>query len=177
MAQIFQYLNLLSGTRSGEGWRYGGPDGAGAVGYTKVNNALTLQGTSKSEFFLKSPIVVLHRNTDYTLHCFAANTANMSSTELFVLDYKGYSSSYNWIGHHSYLTSPGPGGVGSMSRSGSIPIRGMADNSISASTTTALRTARTASYGSKTSCSPRARSRTHGHRQKGRCGLNELRSL
>lgn len=173
MEQTFRYPNLLTGTRSGEGWEYSGPAGAGAVTYGKASNSLNLQGTSKSEFFLKSPIVVLHKNTDYTLHCFAANTANMSGTELFVLDDAGYSASYNWIGNHSLLTAPGPGGDGSMSHSGSIPIRGTADNSISASTTTAPRTARTASYGSETSCSPRARNRTHGHRQRGRCGLSE----
>lgn len=107
--QTFIYPNLLSGTRSGERWKYVGPAGVGAVTYDKKNNCLALQGTSKNEFFMYSPPVVLHRNTDYTLHCFAANTANMSGTELFVLDDAGSSSSYYWIGNHSLLTAPGPG--------------------------------------------------------------------
>ena len=173
MEQTYQYPNLLTGTRSGEGWISSGhvPHDSG---YIEDIGALYIQGTAAEEFFLFSPPVVLHKDTDYTLHCFAANTTNMSGTELFVLDVAGYSPSYYWIGNHSLLTAPGPGGGdGSMSHSGSIPIRGMAGLSGSASTTTAPRTARTASYGSATSCSPRARSRTHGHRQKGRCGLNE----
>lgn len=111
MEQTYQYPNLLSGTRSGDRWKYSGPAGAGAVSYDKANNYLALQGTSKSEFFMSSPPVVLHKGIDYTLHCFAANTANMSSTELYVLDDAGYSSSYDWIGNHSFLTAPGPGGV------------------------------------------------------------------
>ena len=106
----YLYPNLLSGTRSGKGWTYDGPAGGGAVGYTKVNNALTLQGTSKHEFFLVSPLVVLHKNTDYTLHCFAANTANMSSTEVWVLDAGGNSSSYQWLGAYLTLRTPGPEG-------------------------------------------------------------------
>lgn len=109
--QTFQYPNLLSGTRSGKGWEYSGPAGAGAVTYFKANNYLALQGTSKSEFYLRSPIVVLHKGTDYTLHCFAANTTNMSGTELFVLDVDGGSDSYQWIGAHVYLKTPGPWGA------------------------------------------------------------------
>ncbi len=107
----YEYPNLLSGTRSGEGWKYEGQPGVGAVIYVKENNYLALHGTSKSEFFLKSPPVVLHKGTDYTLHCFAANTANMSGTELFALDDAGYSSSYQWIAAHVYLRTPGPWGA------------------------------------------------------------------
>lgn len=111
MEQTFKYPNLLSGTRSGEGWKYGGPAGGGAVSYDKENNYLALHGTSKSEFFMNSPIVVLHRNTDYTLHCRAANTANMSGTELWVLDGTCASDSYNWIGAHVALKTPGAVGA------------------------------------------------------------------
>lgn len=105
----YEYPNLLSGTRSGKGWKREDPAGVGAVTYDKTNNYLALHGTSKSEFFLKSPPVVLHKDTDYTLHCFAANTTNMSGTELFVLDIAGGSSSYQWIGAYAALKTPGPG--------------------------------------------------------------------
>jgi len=109
MEQTYQYPNLLSGTRSGKGWTYSGPAG-GSIYYSKMNNHLVLQGTSRTEFFMFSPNVVLHKNTDYTLHCFAANTANMSGTELWVLDVDGASDSYKWIGAHQALKTPGPGG-------------------------------------------------------------------
>jgi len=110
MEQTYQYPNLLSGTRSGKGWTYSGPAG-GSIYYSKMNNHLVLQGTSRTEFFMFSPNVVLHKNTDYTLHCFAANTANMSGTELWVLDVDGASDSYKWIGAHQALKTPGPGGA------------------------------------------------------------------
>lgn len=109
MAQVFQYPNLLSGTRSGKGWTYQGPAG-GAVTYSETIKALALHGTSKKEFFMFSPPVVLHKNIDYTLHCFAANTSNMSSTELFALDLCGSSNSYQWIGANVRWKAPGPGG-------------------------------------------------------------------
>lgn len=108
--QTFQYPNLLVGTRSGKGWTYQGPAG-GAVTYSETVKALALQGTSKNEFFMFSPPVVLHKDTDYTLHCLAANTANMDGTELYVLDGAGSSDSYNWIGAHPALKTPGPGGA------------------------------------------------------------------
>lgn len=107
--QTFQYPNLLVGTRSGKGWTYLGPAG-GAVTYSETVKALALQGTSKHEFFMFSPPVVLHKDTDYTLHCFAANTENMTSTELWVLDTDGYKSSYKWIGAHVTFKNPGPVG-------------------------------------------------------------------
>lgn len=168
MEQTYQYPNLLSGTRSGEGWTW-----EGAGGIYDAATGFELYNTKSTEDFLFSPQVILHKNTDYTLHCFAANTANMSSTELWVLDVDGASDSYNWIGAYSALKTPGPGGRGSMPRSGSMQTRGTTCHSRSASTTTGAWTARTASSGSETSCSSRARSRMHGHRQKGRRGLNE----
>ena len=164
--QTFECPNLLSGTRSGQGWTW---EGAGASGgYT--SNGLELNNSKPTEDFLFSPRVILHKGTDYTLHCLAANTANMSGTEVWVLDGTSSSDSYEWIGAHVMLKTPGQGGRGSMPRSGSMPMRGMACHSRSASTTTDQRTAKDASYGSETSCSPRARSRAHGHRQRGRCG-------
>lgn len=167
MEQTYQYPNLLSGTRSGKGWTR---IGSGAYGGYNPNTGIVLYNSKTTEVFLFSPPVVLHKGTDYTLHCFAASTANMSSTELWVLNVGGPSDNYNWIGAHPALRTPGPGGRGSMPRSGSMHRRGTECPSSSASTTTGARTARTASSGSATSCSPRARSRMHGHRQKGRCG-------
>ena len=110
MAQTFEWPNLLAGTRSGKGWTYEGPAG-GTVTYIETIKALAMQGTSRTEFFMFSPPVVLHKDTDYTLHCFAANTANMSSTDIWVLDTDGYASSYQWIGASLNNKNPGPGGV------------------------------------------------------------------
>ena len=101
----YEYPNLLSGTRSGKGWTYQGPAG-GAFKYDKERNYLALHGTSKSEFFMKSPPVVLHKNIDYTLHCLSANTANMSSTDIYVLDIDGPSSGYQYIGAGLYKKNP-----------------------------------------------------------------------
>lgn len=106
MEQTYQYPNLLSGTRSGEGWTW-----EGAGGIYDAATGFELYNTKSTEDFLFSPQVILHKNTDYTLHCFAANTANMSSTELWVLDVDGASDSYNWIGAYSALKTPGPGGA------------------------------------------------------------------
>ena len=110
MEQTFQYPNLLTGTRSGEGWYYSGPAG-GAVNYNEMVRALALQGKLKAEFFMHSPSVVLHKGIDYTLHCFAASTANMSGTDLWVLDVAGASDSYKWIGARLTPKTPGPGGA------------------------------------------------------------------
>ena len=108
MEQTFQYPNLLTGTRSGKGWSRGG---SGASGGYNPDTGIELHNTQSSENFLYSPPVVLHKNTDYTLHCFAANTANMSSTDIIVLDTGGYSSSYQWIGAGLDNKNPGPEGV------------------------------------------------------------------
>lgn len=108
MGQTYQYTNLLSGTRSGEGWTR---SGSGADGGYNPSTGITLHNSKSTEVFLFSPPVVLHKGTDYTLHCLAANTANMSSTELWVLDGDSFSDSYNWIGAHPALKTPGPGGA------------------------------------------------------------------
>lgn len=139
--QTFEYPNLLSGTRSGKGWTR---SGAGAGGTCTTDTGIQLSNSKSTECFLFSPPVVLHKGIDYTLHCFAASTANMSSTEAWVLDGTSASDSYNWIGAHPALKNPGPGGRGSMPRSGSMLARGTACPSNCASTTTAARTARAA---------------------------------
>jgi hypothetical protein len=170
MMQTFEYPNMLSGTRSGEGWFLYDTSGAGY----NHDTGIELYNAKPTEDFLYSPPVVLHKDTDYTLHCFADNTSNMSSTELWVLDMGKVPDGYNWIGGYVNLDTPGPGGgCGSMPRSDSMATHGTECHSIFASTTTAPRTARTASSGSATSCLWRARSRGHGHRRQGRCGLNE----
>ena len=109
MAQTFQYPNLLTGTRDANGWTSGG-HAPRDFGYREDIGALYIRGTAAEEFYMLSPPVVLHKNTYYTLHCFAANTANMSGTELFVLDVDGSSDSYQWIGAHAALKTPGPRG-------------------------------------------------------------------
>lgn len=107
MEQMYQYPNLLSGTRSGEGWTR---SGSGANGGYDPGAGITLYNSKTTKVFLFSPQVILHKGTDYTLHCFSANTANMSGTEVWVLDGTSSSDSYNWIGAHLPLRNPGPGG-------------------------------------------------------------------
>lgn len=107
MAQTFAYPNLLTGTRSGKGWLRS----SGAGGSYNAGTGIELSNSKTTENFLYSPPVVLHKNVDYTLHCFAANTANMSSTDIIVLDAGGSSSSYQWIGAGLNNKNPGSEGV------------------------------------------------------------------
>lgn len=108
--QTFEYPNLLSGTRDGTGWVSGGHS-PHDFGYSKSIGALYVQGRATEEFFLYSPPVVLHKGTDYTLHCLAANTSNMRGMDIWVLDTHGYTSSYQWIGAYLRGKKPGPGGA------------------------------------------------------------------
>ena len=107
MGQEYEYPNLLSGTRTGKGWTRGG---SGAGGGYNPNTGIGLYNSKSTEDFLFSPRVVLHKGIDYTLHCFAASTANMRSTEMWVLDKGGPSNSYKWIGAFVPFKTPGPGG-------------------------------------------------------------------
>lgn len=105
----YLYPNLLSGTRSGKGWTR---DGSGAGGGYIHNTGIELYNSDTTEDFLYSPPVVLHTGIDYTLHCFATNMTNMSSTDVWVLDTGGSSGSYQWIGAYLLDKNPGPrGGV------------------------------------------------------------------
>lgn len=106
MEQASGYPNLLMGTRSGDGWARAGAEDSGY----NPDTGITLYNSTSSENFLFSPKVVLHKGIDYTLHLYAANTENMSSTEAWVLDIDGGSDSYQWIGAHVPLKTPGPGG-------------------------------------------------------------------
>lgn len=104
MAQSFQYPNLLSGTRSGNAWEL--PVGGGSLGlYNKVTG-IELYNDKPSETFIYSPQLAMHTHTDYALSYFSASTANMSSTEFFVL-YKDYNS----VGANVAFNSPGPEGA------------------------------------------------------------------
>lgn len=105
MAQAFSHPNLLSDTRSGNAWAWpSGVSGAGG-GYNKVNG-IELYNDNSSECVIYSPILVMHTNTDYTLSCFSASTANMSSTEFFVLNMDGGS-----VGYNAAFKNPGPEGA------------------------------------------------------------------
>jgi hypothetical protein len=106
MAQVFQYPNLITGTRSGSGWFL--DDGSGAI--YNPGTGIELYNAKPTEDFLYSSPVVLHKDTDYTLHCFAANTSNMRSTEMWVLDMGKVPDGYNWIGSYALLDTPGPRG-------------------------------------------------------------------
>lgn len=111
MEQTFQYPNLLTGTRSGEGWKLiGGKAVMANQSYYEYGPVLPCYNSAATETWMWSSPVVLHKNTDYTLHCFAANTRNMSSTDIYVLDVDGRSDSYQWLGAHLTPRTPGPGG-------------------------------------------------------------------
>lgn len=101
--QTFQYPNLLSGTRSGEGWIRGG---SGAGGNYNAGTGIELYNDGSSECSLYSPPVVMHTGTDYTLSCFAANTDNMKGTKWCVIN-KATGS----LAAYRMLDNPGPGGV------------------------------------------------------------------
>lgn len=170
--QTFEYPSLLAGTRSGKGWNLAGgkPVMADQSAY-RYGPVLPCYNSATDETYLWSPPVTLHTGTDYVLSFLAACTDNLKGFDVHVLD---VDTSYTgWIGAEMIPEKPGGGVAGTPCRSASRGRRTMARRTGYASTTTAPRTARTASSGSATSCSSRARSLAHGHRQKGRCGLNE----
>lgn len=101
MEQTFEYPNLVAGTRSGQGW-LGGDAGGGY----DPDKGIALYNSKTTEVSLYSPTLVMHTGTDYTLHCFAASTANMSSTEFFVLCMDG-----GQVGAHVAFKNPGPEGA------------------------------------------------------------------
>ena len=85
MEQTFKYPNLLLGTRLGKAWVFpsSGIDVGG--GYNEVKG-IELYNGGPSECSVYSDKIVMHTQTDYALSCFSAATANMSSTDFFVLD-------------------------------------------------------------------------------------------
>lgn len=164
----FKYPNLLSGTRTGNGWRVAG--GIGGNGFDR-GSGLELFNSQKSECYLCSPYVVLHTGRTYTLSFYAASTANMSSCDIYVLDSDGAGDDYEWIGASKLVFNPPVlRGHGPHGHSPSTRVRGMARRSRCASTTTARRTAACLWSGSATSCSASPTCRVPGLRQQGRCG-------
>lgn len=142
----FAYPNLLSGTRTGNGWtRINGKGGRGA--------GLELYNSKSSECWLYSTDVVLHTGRTYTLGFYAASTPNMSGCDIFVLDKGGSVDGHPWIGAAKYAVKPPGGGHGPHGHSPSTRVRGTARHSRCASTTTARRTAKRLWSGSATSCS------------------------
>lgn len=100
----FAYPNLLSGTRTGKGWtRTGGTGGYGA--------GIELYNSKSGECYLYSTDVVLHTGRTYTLSFFAASTANMRSSDLYVLDNGGSVDGHPWIGAVKESVNPPAGGV------------------------------------------------------------------
>lgn len=172
MEQTFEYPNLLTGTRSGAGWDLAGgkPVMADQSAY-RYGPVLPCYNSAATETYLWSPPVTLHRDTDYVLSFLAASTGNLIGIDVHVLDVD--TSYVGWIGAEMSPEKPGGGVAGTPFRSASRGRRTTARRTRYGSTTTAPRTARTQSSGSTTSCSPRARSRMRGHRQRGRCGLSE----
>lgn len=107
--QTFEYPNLLTGTRSGSGWkRADGQVTANKQAY-KWAPVLDLQNPTAVEDFLFSPPVTLHTGTDYVLSFLAACTGNVSSFDVHVLDVNaGYDG---WVAAEmSGLARPGGGG-------------------------------------------------------------------
>lgn len=104
MAQAFSHPNLLSGTRSGNAWAW--PSGGGVDGgYNKVTG-IELYNDNPAECVCYSPTLVMHTHTDYSLSCFSASTANMSSTEFFALAMDG-----GQVGANAAFKNPGPEGA------------------------------------------------------------------
>ena len=107
--QTFQYPNLLTGTRSGQGWNLADnkpvtPDQS-AYRYGPV---LPCYNSAATETYLWSPPVTLHRDTDYVLSFLAASTNNMKGFDVHVLD---VDASYTgWIGAEMNPEKPGGGG-------------------------------------------------------------------
>lgn len=103
----FAYPNLLSGTRTGNGWtRINGKGGRGA--------GLELYNSKSSECWLYSTDVVLHTGRTYTLGFYAASTPNMSGCDIFVLDKGGSVDGHPWIGAAKYAVKPPGGGMDHM---------------------------------------------------------------
>lgn len=109
MAQIFQYPNLLSGTRSGEGWKIAGgkPVTPDKSAY-KWGPVLPCYNSAATETYLWSPPVTLHRDTGYVLSFLAAGTDNLKGVDVHVLDVDA--SYVGWVGAEMYIEKPGGGG-------------------------------------------------------------------
>ena len=104
MAQAFSHPNLVSGTRSGNAWAF--PSGSGAGGGYNKATGMEIYNDNPSECVIYSPQSVMHTQTDYVLSCFSSSTANMSSTEFFVLD-----MDRGQVGHNVAFKNPGPDGA------------------------------------------------------------------
>lgn len=107
----FVYPNLLSGTRTGEGWLR--TNGTGGNGFDR-GTGIELYNSKSSECYLWSPLVVLHTGRTYTLSFYAASTANMAGCNIFVLDMGGYSDDYQYIAAKKLAFNPPWGGMDHM---------------------------------------------------------------
>lgn len=108
----FAYPNLLSGTRTGNGWTRTG--GTGGNGFDR-GTGIELFNSKSSECYLKSTNVVLHTGRTYTLSFYAASTANMRGSDLYVLDNGGSVDGHKWIAANKQaINLPAGGGMDHM---------------------------------------------------------------
>lgn len=102
MDQAFMFPNMLSGSRSGDGWTRDGSTGGAVDGHLEVCNS------NASEGFLYSPYVELKHGPVYQLSTFTANTSNCKGSQIYVL-YED-SRADGWIAKEFNAFMRGPGG-------------------------------------------------------------------
>ena len=105
MSQIFEYPNLLTGSRSGVGWKY--DNGGMRNEYSNGNKQHTLYNSTNEENFIVSPLVSLKHGITYTLSVYTANTENCVGSDLYVLYEK---AATGWVAAYVYNCAKGPRG-------------------------------------------------------------------
>lgn len=103
MDQAFMFPNMLSGSRTGDGWTR-----EGSTGYV-VDDHIEVCNSNVSENFLYSPYVELKHGPVYQLSTFTANTSNCKGSEIYVL-YED-SLAKGWIAKSFFGFMRGPGGL------------------------------------------------------------------
>lgn len=161
----FLYPNLLSGTRTGEGWTRV----AGTGGYNP-DTGIELYNSKSGECYLHSTNVTLKHGVKYSISFDTVNTANTAGVDMYVL--YDDSTASGWIARERAAIQKGPGGVTSRTPS-SFRARPRKASTISASTTTALRTAACLWSGSATSCSASPTCRMRGLPDRTMIGADE----
>lgn len=171
MAQVFQYPNLVSGTRDHISlYSFKNFVRPVALAAAPGGLAYALANADVKENFMWTSLADLRNGKTYALSLWMASTDNCASTDIFAIDTED--GHYDAIAVVNKVKPPSVGGGGTHGHSLCQTATATARESTTAcaSTTTGARTAGSQRSTSRTSCSWRARSRTHGHRRQGRCG-------